>query len=559
MMISELLRSLLALTLASSGAMLLALTARRPVQRWLGVATACSMWLLVPVSMLAVLLPHERGAGSTTSSLLLRSHPVSAVESVLQGALVLQPGAAGSSESLTWAACAWLVGAAALVCYFVMLQRAFVKGLGKLSGSRRVLRAQGTAGCPAVMGVLRPQLILPADFRFRYTRLERRLILSHERAHLRRGDTAWNALAALLRCLLWFNPLTHLAAACFRVDQELACDAAVMQRHPGTRRAYAAAMLKTQLADTSAPAGCSWSSVGHLKERLRVLARATPGRTRRAWGGVVVAMTCVVAGYTAWAAEPATTQPPAGTPGTVAGSPAVQEASRAHPVTLQIDGQELQFLAGLIVFDATAAFIDASGDGDMRGVRIVLHVSPTLSATIPDHSPAKPDWIGDLVVQADIARLTGFSIGRPPTSDRAPKSMTFGDGCTVTLRDRSGRDLWSLKGAKCSMHLYAPLAPEQVRNVDTHPDVDPTAILRAVWANLRHAAMEQGGSTLTQQRVRSYFLNLKRTMLRMRPGSDDAGSRGAPEVPTAPCGRWRPADRCPLPLTGPAGSRWLAA
>jgi hypothetical protein len=205
-------------------------------------------------------------------------------------------------------------------------------------------------------------------------------------------------------------------------------------------------MLKTQLAD-AAPVGCSWSSIRHLKERLRVLGHTLPGRTRRAWGGVVVALTCVVAGYTAWAAEPATTQPPAGTPATVAGRPADREASQARLITLVIDGQELQFRAGTVVTEAVTANVSyATGGTDLRGVHLLLHVSPARSATVPDHS-AEPDWTNDLVVQADVARLTGLAPDRPPTA------VTFANGCTVTLRDRSGQDLWSLAGARCSLHL----------------------------------------------------------------------------------------------------------
>jgi beta-lactamase regulating signal transducer with metallopeptidase domain len=443
-MTSELLRSLLALTLASSGAVLLALVVRRPIQHLLGAATACAMWLSIPAAMLAVLLPHMRSAAS---GFLPASPPVSVVGSVLQGSLVLLPGAA---DSLAWAAYAWMAGAVVLVCCVIGLQRAFVKSLGRLSGSGRVLHAEGTAGCPAVMGILRPKLILPADFRLRYTRLERRLILAHERAHLRRGDTVWNALAALLSCVFWFNPLSYLAAACFRVDQELACDAAVMQRYPSSRRTYAAAMLKTQLADVTAPAGCSWSSVAHLRARLRMLGRALPGHARQAWGRIIVALTCMAAGYTAWAAQPAA--PPeaaaAGTAKTAAASPDDPGVVAIHPITLEVDDQELQFLAGPVEYYADTVYMpNASGDGDFQGnVHIRFHIWPAQSATIPGRASegANEQWTGDLLLQADAARVEGFR--------RVATPVTFADGCVVTLRDRSGKALWAITGTKCSLH-----------------------------------------------------------------------------------------------------------
>lgn len=44
-----------------------------------------------------------------------------------------------------------------------------------------------------------------------------------------------------------------------------------------------------------------------------------------------------------------------------------------------------------------------------------------------------------------------------------------------------------------------------------HRGIDPEAILRAAWANLRAGEIEQGGSTLTQQLVKSYFLDDRQT------------------------------------------------
>jgi hypothetical protein len=169
---------------------------------------------------------------------------------------------------------------------------------------RSVVRAQHAVGCPALLGVIHPKIVLPVDFESRYTRLERLLIFSHERVHLRRGDAAWNAVAAFMRCLFWFNPLAHLASTYFRVDQELACDAAVIRNHPDSSRTYATAMLKTELAEATLPLGCHWSSAHHLKERLRMLKRARPARWRRVSGHALVALGAVAIGYSAWATEP---------------------------------------------------------------------------------------------------------------------------------------------------------------------------------------------------------------------------------------------------------------
>ena len=48
----------------------------------------------------------------------------------------------------------------------------------------------------------------------------------------------------------------------------------------------------------------------------------------------------------------------------------------------------------------------------------------------------------------------------------------------------------------------------------THFGVDPTGIIRAFFTNLRHGAIKQGGSTLTQQLAKNYFLTPERTYKR---------------------------------------------
>jgi penicillin-binding protein 1B len=62
--------------------------------------------------------------------------------------------------------------------------------------------------------------------------------------------------------------------------------------------------------------------------------------------------------------------------------------------------------------------------------------------------------------------------------------------------------------------LPAALKAVEDRKFDTHYGVDPLAVLRAAWVNVRARQIEQGGSTLTQQLVRSYFLNSRQTLSR---------------------------------------------
>ena len=47
-----------------------------------------------------------------------------------------------------------------------------------------------------------------------------------------------------------------------------------------------------------------------------------------------------------------------------------------------------------------------------------------------------------------------------------------------------------------------------------HFGVDPVALMRAMWVNFRSGTVVQGGSTLTQQLVKNFFLGSERTMSR---------------------------------------------
>ena len=62
--------------------------------------------------------------------------------------------------------------------------------------------------------------------------------------------------------------------------------------------------------------------------------------------------------------------------------------------------------------------------------------------------------------------------------------------------------------------LVESLKAVEDRKFDRHIGLDPAAIVRAAWVNLRSGEIRQGGSTLTQQLVKSYFLDGRRTFRR---------------------------------------------
>lgn len=78
--------------------------------------------------------------------------------------------------------------------------------------------------------------------------------------------------------------------------------------------------------------------------------------------------------------------------------------------------------------------------------------------------------------------------------------------------ERERRQLISIE--EVPQHLiYAVLAAEDNRFYQHH-GIDPRGILRALVTNLRHGSIRQGGSTLTQQLAKNYFLSPARTVTR---------------------------------------------
>jgi len=79
-------------------------------------------------------------------------------------------------------------------------------------------------------------------------------------------------------------------------------------------------------------------------------------------------------------------------------------------------------------------------------------------------------------------------------------------------RERESRRLVSIQ--KVPEHfIHAVLAAEDHRFFQ-HWGIDPRGILRALISNLQHGAIRQGGSTITQQLAKNYFLTPDRNLVR---------------------------------------------
>lgn len=277
------LAALMRAQVAGSLAITLVLMLRLPCRQVIGAQLAYKLWLIPPVTAAVAVFP-----------------------SLSDFALVLAPGPHAYSAPHTPGLGAFLAHNVAPVLIVWAAGVALMVGLMLASELRfRRLARLGLAG-PAVMGLLWPRMVTPSDHETRFDATERELIRRHEQMHIRRGDPLANLAAAAAQALSWFNPLVHAAAALFRLDQELACDAAVLETRPRARRLYGETLLKAHLTQVRSPLACAWAAGRHpLEVRLSMLAApAQPGLSPYMRGAALVLSLGLLTTALAWSLGP---------------------------------------------------------------------------------------------------------------------------------------------------------------------------------------------------------------------------------------------------------------
>lgn len=133
------------------------------------------------------------------------------------------------------------------------------------------LIASPTCEAPAVVRVLRPMIILPADGCESLDDQELESLLCHECAHVARRDNLLGVLEAVACSLFWFNPLVWLAHRRIAAAREAACDERVADAAlPAETYVGALAKICRTLLAPRVPAVSCMASA-HLKERIQHL------------------------------------------------------------------------------------------------------------------------------------------------------------------------------------------------------------------------------------------------------------------------------------------------
>ena len=247
-----------AATAAALAVMILRLLLKK-VPRWI----TCALWLVVflrmvcpvsldlPVSLMPASITSGAAAERVIPTTITPTVPeTTPAQSAPAAAEEAEPAAAAPAANPEPASpgldrndflfAVWVMGVAGMVLWgavsYLRLRRRIAEAV-RLEGN---LYETDQIDTPFVCGFFRPRIYLPVGL----DPTDRKYVVLHEQAHIRRKDHLTKPLAYLALCLHWFNPVLWLAFRLFCRDVEGACDQAVIRDFDREKTAgYAAALL----------------------------------------------------------------------------------------------------------------------------------------------------------------------------------------------------------------------------------------------------------------------------------------------------------------------------
>jgi beta-lactamase regulating signal transducer with metallopeptidase domain len=174
---------------------------------------------------------------------------------------------------------------------------ACVEAVTRLAARLRITRPvrvleSAVVQVPAVIGWLRPVILLPASALTGLTPLQLDALLAHELAHVRRYDYIVNLLQSVVETLLFYHPAVWWVSRCVREEREHCCDDLAVAVC-GDAHFYATALLGMERLRVATPAFALAASGGgrggSLMGRIRRLVAPVQTEIFPRWmAGVVV-------------------------------------------------------------------------------------------------------------------------------------------------------------------------------------------------------------------------------------------------------------------------------
>jgi hypothetical protein len=146
---------------------------------------------------------------------------------------------------------------------------------------------------PAVIGCLRPVVLVPASAFTGLSPQQLEAVLAHELAHVRRHDYLINLLQAAVETLLFYHPAVWWASRQVRIERESCCDDVALAVC-GDRLGYARALATLEGQRAAAPRLALAANGGSLLARIRRIAGlpAEPAARPSGWltGAIALAL-----------------------------------------------------------------------------------------------------------------------------------------------------------------------------------------------------------------------------------------------------------------------------
>ncbi len=269
---------------------------------WQASAVAAALWLFLRVDWQPARVRHDAALAAFLAACLLplcSFLPALGPAAPAGGAGGADVAAAASAQGASaavvgvWLARIWAAGT------FVMLLRLGrdLVSMMRISGSAQSvtlpqdiaraladvpIRSSAAVRAPVTAGVLRPVVLLPPSFADRVSARDLRMVLEHERAHVRRHDVRLAVLQSLLLAAFWWSPALYWMAGRMRDERELACDeAAVARTGDGLGLARMLVRQAEAMGSSRAPPGAMMAALGRpslTARRVRNLTRSPAAR-----------------------------------------------------------------------------------------------------------------------------------------------------------------------------------------------------------------------------------------------------------------------------------------
>lgn len=97
---------------------------------------------------------------------------------------------------------------------------------------------------PALVGWIRPVILLPMAVACNFPATQIEMILAHELAHLRRWDPLANLFQVILETLYFYHPVVHWISRDVRNEREICCDELALSVSGGSRHVFVTALAQ---------------------------------------------------------------------------------------------------------------------------------------------------------------------------------------------------------------------------------------------------------------------------------------------------------------------------